>query len=195
MKRLANARATTFGEEADQAAHRWHVESVSPVGGVVICRRFRRNGTSGSLGGSLRTPDAGMIQLTDPARNNAMRIKSLLLPVSAAIIVLVVALALGGSRATPSQAHSSAVVMGKTAKVKIHMYSFMPDTLTVRVGTKVTFTNDDQTAHTATALKGAFGTGTINPGKSKTIVLKRVGTYAYHCLFHEFMTGTIKVVS
>ncbi len=75
------------------------------------------------------------------------------------------------------------------------MFAFKPETLTVRVGTRVTFTNHDQTAHTATALNGTFGTGSINPGKSATIVLKRAGTYSYHCLFHEFMTGTIKVVS
>jgi len=125
-----------------------------------------------------------------------MRIKAVLLPTVAAAVVLVVALALGSSRVTssPSQA-SAAVVTSKTAKVKVYMYSFMPAKLTVRVGTRVTFTNNDQTAHTATALNGAFGTGTINPGQSKTIVLKRAGTFPYHCLFHAFMTGTIKVVS
>ena len=124
-----------------------------------------------------------------------MRIKAVLLPTAAAVVVLVVALALGGSRVTSSPSKASAAVLtGKTAKVKVYMYSFMPANLTVRVGTRITFTNHDQTAHTATALNGAFGTGTINPGQSKTIVVKRAGTFAYHCLFHAFMTGTIKVV-
>lgn len=123
-----------------------------------------------------------------------MRAKSLLLPVAAAAIVLAVALALGSSRPVASGAQSSKVVSAKTAAVKVSMYAFMPDTLTVRVGTRITFTNHDQTAHSATALNGAFDTGTINPGQSKTIIVRRPGSYPYHCVFHAFMTGTIKVV-
>jgi len=95
----------------------------------------------------------------------------------------------------PSGSQSSAVVMGKTAKVKVYMFAFEPDTLTVKAGTRITFTNHDMTAHTATALNEAFDTGTIAPGQSKTIVVRKAGTYRYHCLFHEFMTGTIKVIS
>lgn len=113
---------------------------------------------------------------------------------AAAAIVFVVALALG-SRSASSGAPSSTAVSAKAVSVKVDMYAFMPDTLTVRVGTRVTFTNHDMTAHTATALAGTFDTGTIKPGQSKTIIVKRAGTYPYHCLFHAFMSGTIKVIS
>ena len=124
-----------------------------------------------------------------------MRIRSLTLPVAAAILVLGIALALGGSPAVgTSKMHSSTVVSGKSVKVKVYMFAFMPANLTVKVGTRITFTNHDQYAHTATAINGAFDTGTIHPGKSRTIVVRRPGTYAYHCIFHEFMTGTIRVV-
>ena len=73
------------------------------------------------------------------------------------------------------------------------MYAFEPAKLTVKAGTEITFTNMDQTAHTATAINQTFDTGTIQPGKSKTIVVKKAGTYAYHCLFHAFMTATLTV--
>jgi plastocyanin len=92
-------------------------------------------------------------------------------------------------------AHGGTIVAkSKHVTVSISNYAFSPQILTVRVGTKITWTNHDQTAHTATANKGAFDTGTINPGKSKTIIMSKIGTYPYHCIFHAFMTGTINVV-
>jgi plastocyanin len=124
-----------------------------------------------------------------------MRLRSLLLATLAAGIVLVAVLELGSSRParTPAARRTSVGLGAKHITVKVHMYAFTPSQVTVRVGTKITFTNLDQTQHTATALNGAFDTGTIQPGKSATITLRRTGTFAYHCLFHEFMTGTIKV--
>jgi len=123
-----------------------------------------------------------------------VRIKSLLTPAVAAIVVLVVALALAPHRASSSGAPSSEVAHGKRTKVKVFMFAFEPASLTVRVGTRVTFTNRDQTAHTATADAGSFDTGTIPPDGSRSIVLRHPGTYLYHCAFHAFMTATIKVV-
>jgi plastocyanin len=126
-----------------------------------------------------------------------MRVKSIVLPTVAAVIVLLVALAF--SKSIPKQStaasHSSAVVATKATTVKIYMYSYIPDKLTVKAGTRITFKNMDMTAHTATALNESFDTGTIQPGQSKTIVVKKAGTYPYHCLFHEFMTGTLTVDS
>ena len=64
----------------------------------------------------------------------------------------------------------------------------------MRAGTKVTVTNNDSTAHTATATSGAFDSGTVTPGKSISFTLDKPGVYHYYCQFHAFMTGTIKVV-
>jgi plastocyanin len=71
---------------------------------------------------------------------------------------------------------------------------YMPMRLTVKAGAKVTFTNYDQTAHTATSLTHGFDTGTIKPGDNATVILAKPGTYKYHCLFHAFMVATITVV-
>ncbi len=78
--------------------------------------------------------------------------------------------------------------------VPISNYAFRPESLTVHPGTRVTWTNHDATAHTATADRSSFDTGTLNMGKSKTIDFKRPGTYRYHCAFHAFMSATITVV-
>jgi plastocyanin len=117
-----------------------------------------------------------------------------------AIVVAVVAVAFGQGPMSMSMstatatAKTSAVVTGKSARLKISNYAFAPATLTVRVGTKITVTNSDQTAHTVTARSGAFDSGTVNPGQSKSFTVKKPGVYAYYCQFHAFMTGTIKVV-
>jgi plastocyanin len=79
------------------------------------------------------------------------------------------------------------------AKVAIKGFAFHPATITVAAGAKVTFTNGDQTAHTATSTAKAFDTGTLAPGASRTVTLHRPGTYTYYCQFHAFMRATVVV--
>jgi plastocyanin len=81
----------------------------------------------------------------------------------------------------------------KAVSVAITNYAFHPPSLTVAPGAKVTFTNHDQTAHTATGRHGAFDTGTLKPGENATVTLKKPGTYTLYCQFHAFMTATILV--
>jgi plastocyanin len=78
--------------------------------------------------------------------------------------------------------------------VKITNFKFAPASLTVKSGARVTVTNNDTTAHTATANDGhSFDTGTLDPGASHTINVPKPGSYAYHCSIHPFMHGTIVV--
>ena len=123
-----------------------------------------------------------------------MQIRNLVPPLLAAIVTGVLAVALSHGIGRSVAPASSAAVRGKTARVKIQNYAFFPQTLTVKRGTRITWTNYDDTAHTATADQGAFDTGTVERGHSMTIAFNRPGTYAYHCSFHAFMTGTITVV-
>lgn len=76
---------------------------------------------------------------------------------------------------------------------QIRNYAFIPPKLTVKAGTRLTFSNHDATAHTATATNGAFDTGTIKGGQSKTVILSKPGTYSFYCQFHAFMRGTVTV--
>jgi plastocyanin len=121
-----------------------------------------------------------------------MRINSLALPGLAAIIVGGSALALSHSRNTPP-ATARVVLSGRSVHLTIANYAFAPARLTVKAGTRITVTNHDQTAHTATASHG-FDSGTLKPGQSAHFTLTKPGTYAYLCQFHAFMTGTITVV-
>ena len=80
------------------------------------------------------------------------------------------------------------------SSVTISDFKFAPASLAVKSGAKVTVTNDDSTAHTATANDGdSFDTGALDAGSSQTISVSKPGSYAYHCSIHSFMTGTIVV--
>jgi len=79
-------------------------------------------------------------------------------------------------------------------EIVIQNYAYHPANLTVRAGTTITVVNRDMTQHTLTANDGAFDTGTLQPGQTKRLTLRRPGTFPYHCQFHAFMTGTIRVI-
>lgn len=83
---------------------------------------------------------------------------------------------------------------GGAKSVTISDYTYEPAELTVPVGTKVSFTNEDSTPHTATSkMSGAFESGSIDTDQTRAITLEDAGTFAYYCAFHPFMKGTITV--
>ena len=78
--------------------------------------------------------------------------------------------------------------------MEISNFKFSPASLTVKPGAGVTVTNQDSTAHTATADDGqSFDTGTLDQGASQTISVSKPGSYPYHCSIHPFMHGTLVV--
>jgi plastocyanin len=99
-----------------------------------------------------------------------------------------------GSTAAAGAASMSGSGSSDTKAVTISDYTYKPAELTVPVGTKVSFTNEDSTPHTATSkTTGTFDSGSIDTGKSGTVTLEEAGTFEYYCLFHPFMKGTITV--
>jgi plastocyanin len=86
-----------------------------------------------------------------------------------------------------------AIAVAATRAVAISGFAFSPTTVTINVGDRVTWTNSDAVAHTATATGGAFDTGDIGQGQSASVRFTRAGTYAYYCTPHPSMTGTIRV--
>jgi plastocyanin len=73
--------------------------------------------------------------------------------------------------------------------------AFSPATITVSVGTTVTWKNQDSYAHTSTSDSGIWDTGNIAGGASATTTFNAAGTYPYHCTFHVSMgmKGTVIV--
>src|SRR5258706_15598897 len=77
-------------------------------------------------------------------------------------------------------------------------FAFSPTTLTIKVGTTVTWKNVTSVAHTVTSDDGkSFNSGNNNPIAAQSgtysFTFTKPGTYAYHCSFHPFMKATIIV--
>ena len=53
-----------------------------------------------------------------------------------------------------------------TNVVTISNYMFSPASITVSVGSSVTWKNNDSVTHTVTSDSGLFNSGNLNPGKS-----------------------------
>lgn len=77
--------------------------------------------------------------------------------------------------------------------VSIANMAFGPGSITVSVGTTITWHNNDGINHTSTSNTGVWNTGAIPPGGSKTQTFATAGTFPYHCNIHTMMTGTIIV--
>ncbi len=76
---------------------------------------------------------------------------------------------------------------------RIVQFAFVPASLDVAAGTRVTWINDDPTPHTVTAGGGVFDSKQLDPGASFSVVLQTSGTYGFHCEIHPTMVGTVLV--
>jgi plastocyanin len=81
------------------------------------------------------------------------------------------------------------------ASVTIDNFTFSPSSLTVPVGTKVTWTNRDDIPHTVTDTGGPkpFRSPPLDTGDAFSHVFASAGTYHYFCSLHPFMQGTVIV--
>ncbi|MCA1726097.1 MAG: cupredoxin domain-containing protein [Actinobacteria bacterium] len=77
--------------------------------------------------------------------------------------------------------------------VAIKGVKFQPAELAVSVGTEVTWTNQDPTAHTVTADDGGFDSGVIDEGQTFSWTFETSGSASYKCAIHPDMRGTITV--
>ena len=90
------------------------------------------------------------------------------------------------SNATPS-------IGTKTEAVAMRNSAFAPGNLKVPVGATVTWTNDDDVPHTATARDGSWDTGLLNKGESKSITFDKPGDYEYYCKVHPNQIARLTV--
>lgn len=116
-----------------------------------------------------------------------------------AIVVVVLSgfvTACGSSTKTTSSTSSGSGASGGTS-VMIKNFSFEPQTLTVKVGSTVTWTNQDSTPHTVQfSNKSIPPSADLSAGGGQSTyshTFSAAGTYPYICGIHNSMTGTIKV--
>lgn len=80
----------------------------------------------------------------------------------------------------------------KETIITIQNHSFTSP-VTVKKGTKVTWINNDVSAHTVVADDGSFDLGTVTKDQTKSYTFTTAGTYKYHCSIHPGMEGTVIV--
>ncbi len=77
--------------------------------------------------------------------------------------------------------------------VQIDNFTFTPQTLTVRAGTKVTWVNKDDVPHTVTSTDKKFKSPVLDTDEQFSHTFSVPGTYNYFCSVHPHMTGQIVV--
>lgn len=77
--------------------------------------------------------------------------------------------------------------------VKIENFAFTPPVLTVKPGTTVTFTNDDDIPHLVVANDASFRSKALDTGDSYEFTFTKAGDFAYFCGLHPHMQGKITV--
>ncbi|MBI5681066.1 MAG: cupredoxin family copper-binding protein [Methanobacterium sp.] len=77
--------------------------------------------------------------------------------------------------------------------VLIQNFAFNPNNLTVKVGTTVTWINQESTTHDVISDDGTFSSPPINNGANYTFTFTKAGEYPYHCGIHPSMKAKIIV--
>jgi amicyanin len=111
-------------------------------------------------------------------------IAGLALPVMIAMLALVPG---------PSSVRANDQPSAATAEVKIDNFSFEPQTLTVTVGTRVTWTNRDDIPHTSVSTEGVWKSKVMDTDETFSYMFTKAGTYPYYCTIHPKMTGKVVV--
>ena len=115
----------------------------------------------------------------------------------AAVAATVLTLAACSTTTTPATTvpgtTTTSTVPDANTTVTISGFAFNPGTLTVTVGTTVTWVNSDGTNHTVTADDGSFDSGQLANGATFQFTFDQVGDFAYHCSIHSTMHGIISV--
>jgi amicyanin len=116
--------------------------------------------------------------------SNTMRSALIAAGLGAATAMMLAAVVLPGWADTATQARP----------VSIDNFTFGPQTLTVKAGTTVTWTNKDDIPHGIASDNNAFTKSkALDTDDSYSFTFTTPGTYQYFCYVHPFMKGTVVV--
>jgi plastocyanin len=121
------------------------------------------------------------------------------LAVAALLALALAASGCGGGSSSSSAKSASSTAAGSTpaaapGAVSMKGLRFHPDRISVKVGEKVTWTNDEAIDHNVTATGGAkFMSKAFGQGKTYSYTPRKAGTIKYVCTLHPGMKGTLVV--
>ena len=97
------------------------------------------------------------------------------------------------STSTPAASSSSSSSSGGVA-IKMQNIAFDPKSVTVKVGQKVTWTNDDSVDHNVTSQSGeTIKSQNFGKGATFSFTPTKAGTIKYVCTIHPGMDATLTV--
>lgn len=82
---------------------------------------------------------------------------------------------------------------GEKIAVSIKGFKFMPQDITVKVGTTVTWTNEDSAPHTVESADGVLRSDELAKGDSWSFTFTKTGKHDYICGIHPSMHGSVTV--
>ena len=98
-------------------------------------------------------------------------------------VVLLVAAATFAARSAPTA----------DAEVDIDQFTFLPQRITVKAGTTVTWINEDDVPHTIVSSSKVFKSKALDTADKFSFTFTTPGTYDYFCSIHPYMTAKIVV--
>ena len=96
----------------------------------------------------------------------------------------------------PAIAPTTAAASPAPSEISITItdFAFKAGSITVKKGTKVTWTNQDSVGHTVTG-DGGLDSPLLSKGVTYSFTFDKEGVFNYHCTPHPIMKGTVTVTS
>jgi len=107
-------------------------------------------------------------------------------------VLIIVAVLIVSCYKSKSSYNSSSTT---NSKVSITSSGFSPASVTIVTGSTVSWTNNDNMAHTVTTADGGINSGDIAPQSSYTKTFTTAGTYNYYDAHNTNMTGVLIVTT
>ena len=99
-----------------------------------------------------------------------------------------------GSSSSASTSTAAAASSGGGVAIKMQNIAFDPKSVTVKVGQKVTWTNDDTVDHNVTSQSGeSIKSDNFGKGGTFSFTPTKAGTIKYVCTIHPGMDATLTV--
>jgi amicyanin len=104
-----------------------------------------------------------------------------------------VAIALAAAVLAPAAIFPTAFVQAAETEVDIDQFTFLPQRITVKAGTTVTWINEDDVPHTIVSSSKVFKSKALDTADKFSFTFTTPGTYDYFCSLHPHMTGAVVV--
>jgi plastocyanin len=78
-------------------------------------------------------------------------------------------------------------------QLTIDNFTFKPDAITVPVGTRIVWVNDDDIPHSIVETTGKFHSAALDTEDKFSFTFDKAGSYEYFCGLHPHMKGKVVV--